>query len=107
MANKPQHGWQSFRAAKKPLHHEEYSTDTFGSTDGLGPAPLQPAIHAPLMSNRAVCRAYIVSTKREFNLTVYSVHILLGKNSQRKKQRLVPVPFRVFYFFVTLIILLL
>lgn len=85
MANKPQHGWQSFRAAEKPLHHEDYSTDTFGSTDGLGPAPLQPAIHIPLMRDRAVCRAYIVSTKRESNLTVYSVHILLGKRTVGRK----------------------
>lgn len=102
MVNKPQHGWQSFRAAHKPPHHMAYSTDTTGSTDGLRPEPLQPPIYALLMSNRAVCRAYIVSVKTEPNLTVYSLHILLGMESGEEKTDL--VPFRASHLLVTVIV---
>lgn len=104
MVNKPQHGWQSFRAAYKPPHHMAYSTDTTGSTDGLRPEPLQPPIYTLLMSNRAVCRAYIVSVKTEPNLTVYSLHILLGVGSGEEKTDL--VPFRASHLLVTVIVLL-
>lgn len=104
MVNKPQHGWQSFRAAHKLPHHMAYSTDTTGSTDGLRPEPLQPPIYALLTSNRAVCRAYIVSIKTEPNLTVYSLHILLAMGSGEEKTDL--VPFRASHLLVTVIVLL-
>ena len=63
-----------------------------------------PYIYALLMSNRAVCRAYIVSIKTEPNLTVYSLHILLGRRPGGKKPD--PVPFRASLLLVIVIVLL-
>jgi len=61
MVNKPQHGWQSFRAAHEPSHHMACSTDTTGSRMGWGQSLCKPPIYALLMSNRAVCKAYKAS----------------------------------------------
>lgn len=53
---------------------------------GWGQSLCKPPIHALLMSNRAVCKAYIASIQTESNLTVYSNYILLGKGSGGEKK---------------------
>lgn len=71
---------------------------------GLGPEPLQPPVCALLMSNRAFCRVYVVSTKTGPNLTVYSLHFLLGSRSGGVKTA--PVPLRASHVLVIVIVLL-
>lgn len=104
MVNKPQHGWQSFKAVHKPLHHTACSVDTTGSVDGLGPEPLQPPGYSLLMSNRAFCSLSIVSIKTGPNLTVYSLHFFLGSRSGGVKTT--PAAFRASRVLVIVIALL-
>lgn len=104
MVNKPQHRWQSFKAVHKPLHHTACSVDTTGSVDGAGArAPAAPCVRTP-NEQQSFLQAYVVSTKTGPNLTVYSLHFLLGSRSGGVKTA--PVPLRASHVLVIVIVLL-
>lgn len=97
MVNKPQHGWQSFRAAYKPPHHVAYSMDTTGSTNGLGPEPLHSEWATELS------KSYIASIKTEPNLSLFYPYSA-GKGVRGEKTD--SVPFRASHLLVIVVILL-